>query len=116
LRIRAARVLQRGKTGTLGVTVLRPPQIDPKNKAMIDAYLEVEGRYRSRKAWQFWLFVAATSIAALYLVRYEWLPQVVRLGLAIVGGIGLLLFLAFLSTKPFGRGYYAGPSWWPLLW
>jgi hypothetical protein len=95
--------------------VLPSPNIDPKNKAIIDAYLDVRDRDRSRRAWQFWLFVAAVSIGALWLVRYDWLPQYFRLSLAIVGGIGLLFFLAFLSTRPFGRGYYAGPSWWPLL-
>jgi hypothetical protein len=95
--------------------VLPSPNIDPKNKAMIDAYLDVRDRDRSRRAWQFWLFVAAVSTGALWLVRYDWIPQYFRLSLVIVGGIGLLLFLAFLSTKPFGRGYYAGPSWWPLL-
>ena len=82
---------------------------------MIDAYLEVRDRDRSRRAWQFWLLVAAVSIGALWLVRYEWIPQYVRLGFAIVGGIGLLLFLAFLSTKSLGRDFYAGPSWWPLI-
>jgi hypothetical protein len=95
--------------------VLPPTNIDPKNKAMIDAYIDVVERDRSKRAWQFWLFVAAASVAGLYLVRFEWLHQYVRLALAIVGVIGLLLFLAFLSTKPFGRAYYAGPSWWPLL-
>jgi hypothetical protein len=95
--------------------VLPSPNIDPKNKAMMDAYLEVRDRDRSRRAWQFWLFVAAISLSALWLVRYDWIPQYVRLTLAALGGVGLLLFLVFLSTKPFGRGYYAGPSWWPLL-
>jgi len=92
------------------------PNIDPKNKAMIDAYLEVRDRDRGRRAWQFWLWVAAASFGALWLVRYEWIPQYVRLGFAVTGGIGLLGFLAFLSAKPFGRDFYAGPSWWPLIW
>ena len=95
--------------------MLPPPKMDPRNKAMIDAYLDVRDNHRSRRAWQFWLFVGAVSIGGLWLVRYEWVPQYVRLGLAILGGLGLLLVLGFLSTKSIGRGYYAGPSWWPLL-
>jgi hypothetical protein len=75
--------------------VLPSPHIDPKNKAMIDAYLEVRDRDRSRRAWQFWLFVAAVSVGALWLVRYEWIPQYVRLSLAVLGGLGLLLVLVF---------------------
>ena len=89
-----------------------PVDIDPKTKAMIDALVEVSERERSRRAWSFWLFIAAVSLAALWTVRYEVIPDVIRLALAVIGGVGLLLFLAFLSTKPFGRGYYAGPAWW----
>jgi len=92
-----------------------PANIDPKDKAMIDALIETTERNRSRRAWQFWVAVAAGSSGVLYCVRFDWLPQVIRLTFAIVGGLGLLLFLAFLSTKSFGRGYYAGPSWWPWL-
>jgi hypothetical protein len=69
-------------------------------------------REKSRRAWRFWFVVAAVSIAAMYLVRYDSLPGLLRIALAAVGGLGFLLFLAFLSTKPFGRNYYAGPSWW----
>jgi hypothetical protein len=89
-----------------------PVNIDPKDKAMIDALVEVSERARSRRAWSFWLFVAGFSLAALWCVRYEAIPNLIRLVLAAVGGLGLLLFLVFLSTKPFGRGYYAGPAWW----
>ena len=89
-------------------------QINPKDKAMIDALLDVTERERSRRAWRFWIFVAAVSVAAAYLARYEFLPGLLRVALAVLGGLGIVLFLVFLSTKPFGRGYYAGPSWW--LW
>ncbi len=89
-----------------------PERIDPKDKAMLDAFVDVTERDRSRRAWSFWLFVGAVSIGALWSVRFEFLPNFVRLALAVVGGLGLLLFLVFLSTKPFGRGYYAGPAWW----
>jgi hypothetical protein len=92
--------------------MLPPVNINPKDKAMIDAVVEVSERERSRRAWSFWIFVGAISLAALWCVRYEFLPNAVRLALAAIGGLGLLLFLFFLSTKPFGRGYYAGPEWW----
>ena len=92
--------------------LLPPDKPDPGTKVMIDAVIEVAGRERSRRAWSFWLTVAALSLGALWCVRYEFLPDAARLGLAIVGGLGLVLFLFFLSTKSFGRSYYAGPSWW----
>jgi len=105
--------MRRGKTRTLGVTMLPPVHnIGPKNKAMIDALMDVTERERSRRAWSFWLTVGGVSLALLWCVRYEFLPNAVRLAIAVVGGVGLLLFLVFLSTKPFGRGYYAGPTWW----
>ena len=92
--------------------LLPPDEVDPESKMMIDALVDVSDRERSRRAWSFWLTVAGVSLLALWCVRYDFLPNIVRLGLAVVGGVGLLLFLAFLSTKPFGRGFYAGPAWW----
>jgi hypothetical protein len=93
--------------------MLLPPNLaDPKSKEMIDALVEAMERERSRRAWSFWLSVGAASVAALWSVQYETLPDFLRLSLAVVGGLGLLAFLFFLSTKPFGRGYYAGPQWW----
>ena len=87
--------------------------IDPRDKAVIDAYVDVTERERSRRAWRFWLVVAILSFAALCSVVFEFLPFAVRVVLTVAGGIGLLFFLVFLSTKSFGRGYYAGPQWWP---
>ena len=84
----------------------------PKDKALTDSVSDVAEREKSRRAWRFWLAVAAMSVAAMYLVRYDFLPGLLRIALAALGGLGLLLFLVFLSTKPFGRNYYAGPSWW----
>jgi hypothetical protein len=87
-------------------------QIAPKDKALIDSVIDVAERERSRRAWRFWLVVAAMSVAAMYLVGYEFFPGLLRIALAAVGGLGFLPFLVFLSTKPLGRNYYAGPSWW----
>jgi len=86
--------------------------IDPKDKAMIDAYVDLTEEERSRRGWRFWLVIAAASVGALWMVRYDFIPDILRLILAIIGGLGLLLFLVFLSTRPFGRDFYAGPSWW----
>ena len=88
-------------------------EIDPKNKAMIDAIVDVRERERSHRAWHYWLVVGVGSFGALYAVRFEFLPFGVRVAFVALGGIGLLLFLVFLSTKWFGRNFYAGPSWWP---
>jgi hypothetical protein len=87
-------------------------QIAPKDKTLIDSVIDVTEREKSRCAWRFWLAVAAVSVAAMYLVRYEFLPGLLRIALTAAGGLGFLLFLVFLSTKPFGRNFYAGPSWW----
>ena len=92
--------------------LLPPDKVDPKNKAMIDALVDVSERERSRRAWSFWLTVGGISLIALWCVRYDFFPNAIRIALACVGGLGLLGLLVFLSTKPFGRGYYAGPAWW----
>ena len=88
-------------------------EIKPENKAMVDAFVDVRERERSHRAWHFWLVVGAASVVALYAVRFEFLPFGVRVALVAIGGLGFLLFLVFLSTKSFGRNFYAGPSWWP---
>ena len=93
--------------------MLLPPDMpDPRDKAMIDAFVEVNARERSGRAWSFWLTVAAVSLGMLWSVRIEFIPNALRLLFAVLGGVGLLLFLAFLSMKPFGRNLYAGPEWW----
>ena len=85
-------------------------EIDPADKATIDAVIEVNERARAVRAWRFWMVVALSSLAALWCVRYDALSDVVRLALAILGGVGLLLFLVFISTKRYGRGWWAGPD------
>jgi hypothetical protein len=82
------------------------------DKALIDSVIDVAEREKSRRAWRFWLVVAAASVAAIYSVRIDFLPGSLRIALAAVGGLELPLFLVFLSMKAFGRNYCAGPSWW----
>lgn len=88
--------------------------IDPRDKAFIDAHLECEAKQTSRKGWLVWLVIAIASVIAVYAAMFDVLPDALRLVLVVAGGIGILLFIAFLSTKSFGRGYWNGPEmgWW----
>lgn len=83
---------------------------------MIDALIDADERRRDRRGWSFWLTVLALSLAAGWACRYDAIPGSIRIALAVLGAIGALLFLAFLSTKPFGRGFYNGPEWWSEFW
>lgn len=87
-------------------------EIDPKGKALVDTVLDIEKRERERRGWRFWLFVASSSVVAVYFSTFDVLPGLARIVLAAMGGIGALLFLCFLSTRPFGREFYNGPEWW----
>lgn len=81
----------------------------------MDALFDAQSRERSSRSWRFWLSVAALSGLSLYFVTVEALNSWVRLGLAIAGGIGLLAFLVYLSTKPYGRSDSSaafGRWWW----
>ena len=86
--------------------------IDPKDKAAIDAIVDVEEAANERRGWAFWLAVAAVSVVFVCIARFDVVPGAVRIAFALVGGVGILLFLCFLSTKPFGRDFYNGPEWW----
>lgn len=91
-------------------------QVDPKAKLALDALIEADERRRDRRAWSFWVTIGVASICAGWISRIESLPGVIQIGLLAFGGIGAILFLAFLSTKPFGRNFYNGPEWWWDLW
>ena len=80
-----------------------------KDRAMIDAVIEVNERARNQRGWWRCGITAALSIGALLLVPVDALPQSLRLALAAVGGLGLLAVLFFLSTKSIGR---SDTSWW----
>jgi hypothetical protein len=93
------------------------PEPSPKDRAMIDAVIEVNERERKRQGWRRALTIAGISLVALVAVRLEALPSVVRAGLAVGGLIGMLGFLVFLSTKPFGRSNFSGSFWaWWFWW
>jgi hypothetical protein len=87
-------------------------KIDPKAKLMIDAVVDTDTKGRDRRGWSFWLTVAVLSAVAVGTALVDALPAGLRFTLAILGCIGAVLFLTFLSTKPFGRNFYNGPNWW----
>jgi hypothetical protein len=84
---------------------------DPKGKLMIDAVLDSKQQRRDRRGWTFWITVLGMSLAAGCAYRIESLPYFFRIALAVLGAIGAILFLAFLSSKPLGRDFYNGPEW-----
>ena len=91
-------------------------EINPRDKASIDAVIDATRRTEARRGWSFWLTAAVLSGVAIMIGTIEALPDWLQVGLVISGVIGLLLFATFLSTKPFGYGYYNGPAWWDSWW
>jgi hypothetical protein len=77
-------------------------EIDPKARLVVDAVAESDANRRDHRGWIVWLSVAMLSVLALWATQVEVLPGGLRFALAILGGIGGVLFLAFLSTKTFG--------------
>jgi len=88
-----------------------PSNLDPRQKDMVDRLYEVERRKRSRKAWVIWLSVLAISLAILYGFNHGLISGWFGNWLAFAAIVGVILFLAFLSTKPFGRGDASFPWW-----
>jgi hypothetical protein len=87
-------------------------QIDPHNKAVIDALVDAEQRQRTRRGWIIWLVVLALSLTSLYLFNHDLVSGWIGTALAIGGVVGILLFLVFLSTKPFGHSDSSYRWWW----
>jgi hypothetical protein len=88
--------------------------IDARDKAYIDTHIDIAAEDSSQRAWIIWLVIAALSVAAIYAAKLAPVSDAIGLILAIGGCIGLLLFIAFLFTKAFGRGFWNGPhiGWW----
>lgn len=84
-------------------------EINPRDKLMLDALMEVSERDRARRQWRFWLSVFALSCIAWLVVYQEIFTGWLQLSLVIFGAMGFFCFLAFLSTKPWGRGWN---PWW----
>jgi hypothetical protein len=89
---------------------------NPRDTTSLDAVIDAAHRAESRRGWSFWTAVAVLSGVAIWVGTFEALPDWLQITLVIFGAVGLLLFLCFLSTKPFGYGYYNGPSWWGSWW
>ena len=87
-------------------------QPDPHNKAVLDYLADHQERRRSRRSWIIWLVIAASSLGALYVFNHGYVSGWLGNTLAIAGIIGVLLFFAFLSTKPYGRSDSSFRWWW----
>ena len=87
-------------------------QLDPRDRARLDTLVDSTQRERSRRGWRIWLVVAVTSFGLILLTQYEVIPAYLRIAMAVIGSVGLLLFLVFLSTKPFGHWDSSGFWWW----
>jgi hypothetical protein len=85
-------------------------QIDPRDKAFIDFVVDEEQRKSSRRGWKIWLVVLGLSLTCLVLYNQNFVTGWFGMALAGGGALGVLLFLAFLSTKPFGHSDYS--FWW----
>lgn len=88
------------------------PNIDPHQKAMVDALVEQEARKRSGRRWVLWLAVLGLSLMSLYAFNHGWISGWVGNAAAIAGILGVFLFLAFLSTLSFGGGSSSFRWWW----
>jgi hypothetical protein len=86
--------------------------IDPRDRAFIDSLVDEEQRKSSRRGWRFWIIELALSVACLVAFKFGLLTGWFGLVLAGGGALGVLLFLAFLSTKPFGHSDFSFRWWW----
>jgi hypothetical protein len=88
-------------------------RIDPRDAAHLDAMIDSTRRKKSRRTWPVWLIVAVTSLGLILLAQFDSIHLYLRATMAVTGLVGLLLFLVFLSTKPYGRGNSSGFwGWW----
>jgi len=87
-------------------------EINPRDKLMLDALIDVSERDRSRRQWWIWSIIFALSCVAWFVVYQEVFAGWMQLSLVILGTLGILCFLIFLSTKPFGHGWDLWWSWW----
>ena len=87
-------------------------EIDPRDKAFVDHVVERDERRRSTRSWVIWLCILAVSYGLLYLFNHDYVSGWFGNVLAIAGIVGVFLFLAFLSTKPFGHGDSSIRWWW----
>jgi len=87
-------------------------QLDPRDRARLDALVDSTQRERSRRTWRIWLIVAVASLGLILLTQYDVIPGYLRVAMAVIGSLGLVLFLVFLSTKPYGHWDSPGSGFW----
>jgi len=87
-------------------------QLDPRDRARLDALVDSTQRERSRRTWRIWVIVAITSLGLILLTQYDVIPGYLRVAMAVIGSLGLVLFLVFLSTKPYGHWDSPGSGFW----
>jgi hypothetical protein len=86
--------------------------IDPRDKAFIDFVVDEEQRKSSRHGWRFWLVELGLSLICLYVFNHDFVTGWFGMVLAGGGALGVFLFLAFLSTKPYGHSDISYLWWW----
>jgi phosphate/sulfate permease len=89
-----------------------PVNIEPHHKAYVDMLADAEQRKRSRHSWIVWLSLLGISLACLYAFNHGFITGAVGTAVAIVGIVGVFLFLAFLSTKAYGFAASSFRWWW----
>jgi hypothetical protein len=77
--------------------------INPRDKILIDAVLDVSYREDARRAAVKGSLIGIAGIASMLLVYIEWLPGWLRITLLICGGIAVLVSLVSLSRTELGK-------------
>lgn len=89
-----------------------PVNIDPHQKAYVDMLADSQERKRSRRSWVVWVVILAIGLACLYAFNHGFVTGAAGNAVAIVGIVGVFLFLAFLSTKAYGVAAASFRWWW----
>jgi hypothetical protein len=90
--------------------------IDPRDKALIDFVVDEDQRKSSRRGWKIWLPELVLSLICLYAFNHDFVSGWFGTVLGVGGAIGVFLFLAFPSTKPFGHSDFSFRWWWRWRW
>ncbi len=77
--------------------------ISPRDKAMMDAVIEVTERHQAARSRIRWFVVAVASVGIGLLVFTESLPWWLRMTFAAISVLGFLVFLIYLSTTQIGK-------------
>ena len=78
-------------------------EINPRDKAMMDAVIEVTERHNAARSWLRWCVVGVVSVCIGLLVFVEIWPGWLKIVFAAISIVGFLLFLIFLSTTQIGK-------------